>query len=399
MRTLMELLGNPQQDLQFIHIAGTNGKGSTAAMLSSILCAAGYHGGLYTSPALRSFNERFQADGQPAEDEILLHVLKAACCAAKKLPELGYEKPTEFELVTAAGFLYFALKKCRPVVLEVGLGGRLDATNIIPAPEVAVITPIGLDHTEILGSTLGQIAKEKAGILKKGCSAVLAPQDRQARTALQQHCSEFGITPFYAQPAVRISQTLDGQSLIWNKQELSVPLLGAHQLENIGTVLQTVTVLRNRGWNISDQAVCRGLAQVHWPARLQILQKKPPVLLDGAHNGHGAAALSRALTELFGNTGLTLVSGMLADKDYARMLSIMAKHAKRLYLVPPPGDRALSADLAQQTARQYFKDAIGFDSIQAGLDAAMQEQANDGLPVVCFGSLYLAGPILDYFGG
>ena len=245
-RELLHRLGDPQDGLQFVHIAGTNGKGSTAAMLASILRAAGYTTGLFTSPYLERFAERMQVNGVPVPDAEFAAVCEALqpCIAAMDDP------PTEFELVTAAAMLWFRRRGCDVVVLEVGLGGRLDATNVIAAPACAVITNIGLDHTEILGDTLEQIAREKAGILKPGTRAVSYPQTPEVRAVLHEICAQRGIplTEVDAAAIAPLTDGVDGQTFTYRGAEYTLPLLGAHQLRNAAVALETVTALRARGW-------------------------------------------------------------------------------------------------------------------------------------------------------
>lgn len=252
-RELLHRLGDPQDGLQFVHIAGTNGKGSTAAMLASILRAAGYTTGLFTSPYLERFAERMQVNGVPVPDAEFAAVCEALqpCIAAMDDP------PTEFELVTAAAMLWFRRRGCDVVVLEVGLGGRLDATNVIAAPACAVITNIGLDHTEILGDTLEQIAREKAGILKPGTRAVSYPQTPEVRAVLHEICAQRGIplTEVDAAAIAPLTDGVDGQTFTYRGAEYTLPLLGAHQLRNAAVALETVTALRARGWRIPDAAV------------------------------------------------------------------------------------------------------------------------------------------------
>ena len=281
-RELLHRLGDPQDGLQFVHIAGTNGKGSTAAMLASILRAAGYTAGLFTSPYLERFAERMQVNGVPVPDAEFAAVCEALqpCIAAMDDP------PTEFELVTAAAMLWFRRRGCDVVVLEVGLGGRLDATNVIAAPACAVITNIGLDHTEILGDTLEQIAREKAGILKPGTRAVSYPQTPEVRAVLHEICAQRGIplTEVDAAAIAPLTDGVDGQAFTYRGAEYTLPLLGAHQLRNAAVALETVTALRARGWRIPDAAVRAGLAQVRWPARFELLRRAPWFVLDGGHN-------------------------------------------------------------------------------------------------------------------
>ncbi|MFR5420560.1 MAG: bifunctional folylpolyglutamate synthase/dihydrofolate synthase [Oscillospiraceae bacterium] len=313
-RELLHRLGDPQDGLQFVHIAGTNGKGSTAAMLASILRAAGYTTGLFTSPYLERFAERMQVNGAPVPDAEFAAVCQTLqpCIAAMDDP------PTEFELVTAAAMLWFRRRGCDVVVLEVGLGGRLDATNVIAAPACAVITNIGLDHTEILGGTLAQIAREKAGILKPGTCAVSYPQAQEVRSVLREICAQRGIplTEVDVSAIVPLTDSVDGQTFTYRGAEYALPLLGAHQLRNAAVALETVAALRARGWRIPDAAVHAGLAQVRWPARFELLRRAPWFVLDGGHNPQCAQTVADNLARYFPGRRITLLVGVLADKDY-----------------------------------------------------------------------------------
>ena len=324
-RELLHRLGDPQDGLQFVHIAGTNGKGSTAAMLASILRAAGYTTGLFTSPYLERFAERMQVNGAPVPDAEFAAVCQTLqpCIAAMDDP------PTEFELVTAAAMLWFRRRGCDVVVLEVGLGGRLDATNVISAPACAVITNIGLDHTEILGGTLAQIAREKAGILKPGTCAVSYPQAQEVRSVLREICAQRGIplTEVDVSAIVPLTDSVDGQTFTYRGAEYALPLLGAHQLRNAAVALETVAALRARGWRIPDATVHAGLAQVRWPARFELLRRAPWFVLDGGHNPQCAQTVADNLARYFPGRRITLLVGVLADKDYPAMFAALAPRA------------------------------------------------------------------------
>ncbi|MFQ7010947.1 MAG: bifunctional folylpolyglutamate synthase/dihydrofolate synthase [Oscillospiraceae bacterium] len=312
-RELLHRLGDPQDGLQFVHIAGTNGKGSTAAMLASILRAAGYTTGLFTSPYLERFAERMQVNGAPVPDAEFAAVCQTLqpCIAAMDDP------PTEFELVTAAAMLWFRRRGCDVVVLEVGLGGRLDATNVIAAPACAVITNIGLDHTEILGGTLAQIAREKAGILKPGTCAVSYPQVPEVRSVLREICAQRGIplTEVDVSAIVPLTDSVDGQTFTYRGAEYALPLLGR---TSCATRPSRSRRWRRcaRGWRIPDAAVHAGLAQVRWPARFELLRRVPWFVLDGGHNPQCAQTVADNLARYFPGRRITLLVGVLADKDY-----------------------------------------------------------------------------------
>ena len=260
---LLEKLGRPQDGMKFIHVAGTNGKGSCSAMLASVLKAAGYKTGLFTSPYLSRFNERMRINGKEIGDEALAAIVSRVAPAAESMDE----HPTEFELMTAAALLWYAEEKCDIVVLEVGLGGRFDATNIIEAPEAAVIMNIGLDHTAVLGGTVEQIAFEKAGIIKSGCDCVLYEQPENVTAVVRVQCEKMGARLHIADFSTIESEfdSLDGQVFSYAGDAYAIPLLGAHQLKNAAVVIETVKVLRERGWKLAQEDVEHGLYAVSWP--------------------------------------------------------------------------------------------------------------------------------------
>ena len=389
-RELLHRLGDPQDGLQFVHIAGTNGKGSTAAMLASILRAAGYTTGLFTSPYLERFAERMQVNGVPVPDAEFAAVCEALqpCIAAMDDP------PTEFELVTAAAMLWFRRRGCDVVVLEVGLGGRLDATNVIAAPACAVITNIGLDHTEILGDTLEQIAREKAGILKPGTRAVSYPQTPEVRAVLHEICAQRGIplTEADAAAIAPLTDGVDGQTFTYRGAEYTLPLLGAHQLRNAAVALTTVDILRQRGWRISEGAVRRGLASVTWPGRFQVVRRRPAVILDGGHSPQCMESLAAAIREYLPGQPVTVLTGVLADKDFGQMYDALAPLAARFITVTPPNPRALDAGELAAFLRRYGKPVTACGSVADGVRQMLADTPKDGAAVCC-GSLYLLGDV------
>lgn len=392
---LMEKLGNPQNDVKFIHVAGTNGKGSTSAMMESVLRAAGYRTGLYTSPHLFRMSERIKVDGVEVTEEELCELAEET----KRAVDTMDDKPTEFERITAMGFLYFKKRNCDIVVLEVGLGGRMDATNIIPAPEVAVIMNIALEHTNILGDTVEKIAFEKGGIIKAGTSVALYRQSAQAEGVIEALCRERGAKLRRAESVTLQKRSIDGQTFDCGAREgLSIALLGSHQLGNAATALAAIDALREKGWRISEEAVREGLAATRWGARLEVLHREPTVLLDGAHNPDGVTALSNALYELFGEEKLTLVMGVMADKDYVEMLELIAPRAKRVIATAPDYYRALSPKaLADALAAKLSVPVVDGGSVENALRLVLDTTpANEAVCV--FGSLYQAGEVRAFFG-
>lgn len=394
MAALMDLLGHPERDVPFIHVAGTNGKGSTAAMLASIFQTAGYRTGLFTSPHLLRYHERIQING--------LEISDADLCAAAETVRAAVEQmadtPTEFERFTAMALVHFSQSRCDVVVLEVGMGGRLDATNIIPAPEAAVIASIGLDHTEYLGHTLAAIAGEKAGIVKPGTRVILAGQPREAEDAVRLACRNCGCPLTVTVPALRRSGDLSGQTLDYrDRRDLHLGLLGIYQCQNAALALDTIEVLRAGGWTISEEAIRQGLASARWPGRFEVLRRDPLVLADGAHNPQGAAALAQCLNAYLPGRKLTFVMGVMADKDYPAMLDAVAPFAGGFVTVTPDSPRSLPArELAEVIRRRLALPVRDAESIREGLTLALADCGPEDA-VCAFGSLYQTGEVRSFF--
>ena len=391
---LLEKLGNPQRDLKFIHIAGTNGKGSCAAMLASVFKAAGYKTGLYTSPYLYRFNERMQINGKQIEDDVLADIVTRL----KPLADAMADHPTVFEMITAAAMLWYKQEQCDIVVLEVGLGGRFDATNIIDAPECAVIMNIGLDHTEILGDTVEQIAFEKAGILKPGTAAVLFQQSESVTRVVRERCEELGV-PLRIPDFSQIQSEFDsvyGQSFTYRGESYALPLLGAHQLKNAATALEAVEVLRERGWKLEQTDVEHGLYAVHWPGRFELLSEEPLFVVDGGHNPQCAETVRDNLLRYFPDKRRILLLGVLADKDYEGLTAILDEAADEYICISPESPRALPAKELADWLNRYNKPVACCDSIRDGVSLALDRSDADS--VVCaVGSLYSVGEIRACF--
>lgn len=394
-RKLMALLGNPQQRLNFIHVAGTNGKGSTCAMAASILRHAGYKTGLTVSPFVLDFRERMQVDGRMIPPETLADLVEEIRPLADQVEEL-----TEFELVTALAFLWFAREDCEIAVAEVGLGGRYDATNVIDPPMVPIITRIGLDHTAILGDTVEQIAAEKAQIIKPGCrlAVTVADQPPGAMEVLMERCKTVGCSLAHPTPGTEsiLHMGLDGTELEYQGFRLHIPLPGRHQIENALSAFMACESLLSRGYDRAAFALEHGIASTRFPARMEVIRREPPVIVDGAHNPDGAAALSAAL-ELAGERPLVGVMGMASDKDSAGALALLAPRFTRLVCTAPDTPRALSAELLARKAALYCGDVSWIDGIEAACDLGLREaQRLNGVLVVC-GSFFLAAPARKYF--
>lgn len=396
-RELLERLGHPEEQLKFIHVVGTNGKGSVSAFLASVLRAAGYRTGLYTSPYISRFHERMQVDGVPISDETLARVVEAV----KPHAEAMTDHPTEFELVTAAGLLYFQQEGCDIVVLEAGLGGRLDSTNAIPSPEVVAVTRIGLDHTEQLGHTPEAIAGEKAGVIKAGCHVALYCQEPSVMAVFEAACRERGAELRVTRPdGLRIlEQNLEVQRFDYpGFPGLGIALLGLHQTRNAAVALEALLALRERGWDIPDAAVYQGLAAARWPGRFEILSRDPWFVVDGGHNPQCVQAAADALRFYFPGKLITFLIGVLADKDYGAMADLLAPMAAGFVTVTPDSPRALPAgELAALLAERYGLPAQPCGSVEEGVDRALALAGSTG--VACaLGSLYMTGKIRAHFG-
>lgn len=392
---LLDKLGRPQDRLKFIHIAGTNGKGSCAAMLASILRAAGYRTGLYTSPYLFRFHERMQINGEPVDDAELAELVTRI----RPLAEAMEDHPTEFELITAAALLWFAERQCDIVVLEVGLGGRLDATNVIPAPEAAVLMNIGLDHTAVLGDTVEQIAAEKAGILKPGCEAAVYQQRESVLEVIRRKAAQIGAEVHVADFS-RIEpefDSLEGQSFRYKGEPYALSLLGEHQLRNAAVVLETVELLRRRGWHLPREAVEHGLYATVWPARFELVSREPPFVVDGGHNPQCAESVRTNLLHYFPRGRRVLLVGVLADKDYPALFEILNDAADAWVCVTPESERALPAPALAEHLRRFGKPVTVCDGIPEGVETARELAGEDGM-ACAVGSLYMAGAVRACFG-
>jgi len=388
---LLRLMGNPEKALKFVHIAGTNGKGSTAAMTASILQEAGYRVGLFTSPCLYKFNERIQINGEQISDEDLA----AVTSFVKPLAASMADHPTEFELVSCIGFEYFKRKGCDMVVLEVGMGGALDSTNVIPVPEVAVITNIGLDHTAFLGNTLEQIAETKAGIFKEGGSAVIYPSDPGVENVLHEICAQRHMTYKTADfdSLVSHSHSLEGQTFdCGSRKKLELPLLGSHQMKNTATVLAIIDTLTEKGWNITEDHIRLGLKNVRWPGRFDIVGRDPLFIIDGGHNPQCIEALVKNIRDYLAGRRLIVLTGVLADKDYAEMFRPVMGLVEQFVCITPPNPRKLEAAELASHLQSAGCAATACDTIAQGVKKAIELAGKDGT-VLCFGSLYTIADI------
>ena len=394
-KELLEKLGNPQKGMKFVHIAGTNGKGSCAAMCASVLKTAGYRTGLFTSPYIFHFNERMQINGREIDNEALAKIIEKV----KPVAETMEDHPTEFELITAAALLWYREENCDVVVLEVGLGGRFDATNVIDFPEVAIIMNIGLDHMNVLGDDVEKIAFEKSGIIKPECDVVLYQQEKNVTELIRRRCEEenarLHIADFSAiEPEF---DSLMGQSFRYQDEIYALPLLGSHQLKNAAVVLEAVEVLRARGWKLEQSDVEHGIYAVSWPGRFELINDEPAFIVDGGHNPQCAQSVRDNLLRYFPGQRRVLLIGVLRDKDYNSLTDILDEAASEYVCISPNNPRALPAAELAESLEKYGKNVTVCTSIADGVEAAMERAGNEGM-VCAVGSLYSVGDIRDYFG-
>jgi folylpolyglutamate synthase/dihydrofolate synthase len=396
LRTVLVSLKDPQGNVPVVHVAGTKGKGSTAAMLHSILMAAGYKTGLYTSPHLHNFRERIRI-GDSEISEVEFAALAHSMASLTECHSDKFGRVTTFEVLTAMAFVYFSNGACRVCVLEAGLGGRLDSTNVIEKPLVSVITSISLDHMEILGRNLSEIAKEKAGIIKDGCPVVCAPQKPQALRAIRDAAAQRN-SPLHEVGKLatwdRTNFTLDGQSFSLrtptDEMSLWIPLLGYAQLENAATAVTTCQVLRNRGLDVSDSAIRTGLAKVRWPGRLEVVSKDPLIVVDGAHNRYSAAELRKSIRGYMPTKQVSLVFGVSSDKDGVGIARELAPIASRVLACRSRHPRSLGTSEIAAAFGEFDVPVEKFPSVSAAINAARAE-ASCGQVVLATGSLFVAG--------
>ncbi len=394
-RELCEGLGNPQKYLKFVHVAGTNGKGSFCSMLSSVLTAAGYRVGLYTSPFVLRFNERMQMSGVPISDARLAELTERV----RPVAEAMTDKPTEFELITAIAFEYFKSEGADLVILECGMGGRLDSTNIIENSLLSVITGVALDHTAFLGDTVEKIAAEKAGIIKHGCPVLYGDNDAEVLSVIKKKAKETGSAVYTVDPK-KLSvtdMTLDGTVVDFGEiRRLRLPLLGMYQPINLARVLTAAEILNTRGLEISTESLREGIAMAKWPARFEIIDRDPITIFDGAHNPEGISAAVRSIEHYFGKGNAVAVSGVLSDKNYGFIAGELNRACRAVFTVTPDSPRALSAEDFAKCINEKGGKATAAASIAEALDRAREYALANGLSVVCLGSLYTYADVIKH---
>lgn len=394
--SLLELLENPQDQLKFIHIAGTNGKGSVLAYLSSVLEKSGYRVGRYISPTLFSYRERIQINGEYISREEFAKLTEVVAEAYGKMEEKGMDLPTVFEIETAISFLYFLEKKCDIVLLETGMGGRMDATNIVKTSILTVIASISMDHLEFLGNSIAEIAWNKAGILKPGVPVVSAQQEKEAEKVIEEEAQKKGC------PAVFVDRSqfrevhfgLEEQSFCYKEfGKTVIHLAGEHQIENAALALECIGVLRKQGYRIGEDAVKRGMEETRWKGRFSVIHENPLVVIDGAHNPDAALRLRDSILQYFKNRKKYYIFGVFSDKEYDKIIEITAGLAEHIYTIETPGNpRALPKEALAEAVRRKNPSVEAADSIADAVEKSFQAAAKDDV-IIAFGSLSFLGEI------
>ena len=395
-KKLLSLMGNPQDKLKFVHVAGTNGKGSSCAMISSVLVQAGYKTGLFISPFITDFRERIQINGEMISKDCLANAVEKTYPLLQKL-----EKEdciiTEFEYVMALEFYIHFKENCDVVVLETGLGGLYDCTNVILPPLCSVITTIGLDHTAVLGNTIEEIALQKCGIIKKNSPVITSNQDKRAIEIIRKTAEENNSKLIESNSVdfENISQSLFGTNFTYKGIGINLPLIGEHQIENAKTAMATIEVLK-KSFNITDENIAQGFAKAVNPARFEVLSKNPLIILDGAHNPNGIEALKNALNTHIKGVKPICIMGMLSDKDSKSSVKILERMFSTIFTVPVDNPRSLSADELKAECVDYFENVISCENPFQAFDKALTLSKKQQLPIIICGSLYLAGEIRPY---
>ena len=385
-KELLRLLGEPQEKLKIVHISGTNGKGSFAAMLSSVLRCSGYKTGSFCSPAMTGVTDSYRINGADISKERFAELI----ATIKPIAESMAEKPTEFEVIAAAAYLLFVEEGCDIAVVECGMGGDGDATNLMSAPLLSVITNVALDHCGFLGNTIAEIAGHKAGIIKRGCPVYFGGSDSDALAVISKHAEQLGapLALYDDSPLSDIKYSLDGISFNWNGERFSVPLCGTYQRDNIVNIMCCVDILRNSGLTISTDSLRRGLAETVWQGRFEVMRRDPYVVFDGAHNPDGIARAAESI-EMYFPDKVVLLMGVMADKDYKLYTDMLGRFIDKVFTVTPDNPRALDSAALADIFSEKGIPAESFEKLPDGVSAAYSYAKEKSLPMMALGSLYM----------
>lgn len=381
---LAELMGNPQNELKIIHVTGTNGKGSTCAMIESVLIKAGYKTGKFSSPWIEKINEYISVSGNSLSDDDFAKALSETAEFADKMPD----HPTEFEVITVAAYNWFKKQKCDIVIVETGMGGTGDATNIIEKPVLSVITNVAMDHTKFLGETLEEIAENKAGIIKEKVPALFGGDEEKALKVIEKIANEKKAELFTIDKPDVASSDVYGSTFEYRGLELKIPLAGEYQPQNAATAFDALDILASLGFEISDEDIISGFADVKWKGRFEILQKDPLFVFDGGHNIHGILYAALSIKKYFGEK-VNILTGVMADKEYARMADILSPLAETVFTVTPDNPRALTAEKYAEVFKAKGINAISCENVAEGVKKALELSKQENRPLIAIGSLYM----------
>ena len=388
---LLERLGNPHKNVKFIHVTGTNGKGSVTKMLSCILNAQGYKTGLFSSPFVTRVNESIQLDGIEISDNEFAELIGDIMPVAEAMDE----PPTEFEITTAAAFEYFSKKNCDVAVIECGLGGDMDSTNVIEAPLLSVITNVEADHSAFLGDTIAEIAAHKAGIIKKGCPVLFGGISMEALKVIAEKAINSKIFTVDYSNLSNISCTLSGSTFNFGEQIFSLSMLGIYQPYNAAIAISAVEILRKNGLDISNKAVYEGLKSARLNGRFELIKENPIVIFDGSHNPHGVNAAIESIKNYFDGK-VVLLMGVMADKEYPEMVKTLSEVAAKAFTVKPKNPRALDSKLLADEFIRNGVDAEFSTELSAGVEKALTYAEQHQLPLIALGSLYMYSEFMNF---
>lgn len=402
---LLRRTGDPHRKVKVIHVGGTNGKGSTCAMVERILREAGYKTGMFTSPHLHSYCERFRVNGEEIPGERLADILTRLRPHLEQMVAEDFEQPTEFEVSTALGFLYFYEEQVDFLILEVGLGGAIDSTNVV-VPLVSVITNVAMDHMDYLGNSVREITEIKAGIIKEGVPLVTAADDPEALAVIQQVCGEKSApmtlvgrdVSWYITRKAETGQRFDLHTQAQDYKDIQIPMVGDHQVVNAATAVAVIEALGEAGYAVAEAVIKKGLSKTLWPGRLEMVSTAPRVLLDGAHNLHGALTLAKALKEIYHYNRLILVIGMLGDKEREKVIAQLAPLTGAIIVTKPNSPRAGEWAQMADYARRYVKEVYVIEDIHEAVRKGMELCGQDDLVCVA-GSLYMISEAREIFRG
>ncbi|MBQ3566975.1 MAG: bifunctional folylpolyglutamate synthase/dihydrofolate synthase [Oscillospiraceae bacterium] len=385
---LLEMLDNPQDKLKIIHVSGTNGKGSFSAILSSVLTEAGYKTGVFSSPSLMTVNDSFRINREIVSDDFFADIMSDVFEKAEQMPD----SPTEFELLTATAFQMFYKAECDICIIECGLGGDTDSTNVIKSPVLSVITNVQLDHCGILGNTLSEIARHKSGIIKNNCPVLYGGNRDEAFEVISKKADDLNVKLFLTDKTLLsdVNVTINGTEFSFgNYKNLNLSLVGSYQSENAVNVLTAIEILKKYGFVIADDALCKGFEKTVWQGRFEIVRKNPPVIFDGAHNPCGMHETVRTVKNCFGEGKTAVLMGVMADKDYNLYADMIRDIADTVFTVTPDNSRSLSAVELADYFNKNNVNATAYETFADGLNASLEYVEEKNIPLIVMGSLYM----------